>query len=145
MLVSKTNETCSIQVASAKRDFIMTNTLACLAFAIYMESKGEPIKGQEAVAEVILNRSNNKDFPSRPCDVIKQHKQFSWYSRNLDITKEPKNINQEQRQTAVKTANKALNNKTNYTKGSLFFNTRNLGVRYKTKVSPCVIGRHIFY
>lgn len=117
----------------------------CLAFAIYMESKSEPIKGQEAVAEVVLNRSKSNNYPDNPCDVIRQKGQFSWYRRNIDITKEPKKFDKEQWGRAKDIAHKSLNNKTNYTKGSLFFNTRNLGVRYKTKVKPCVIGNHIFY
>lgn len=117
----------------------------CLAFVVYMESKSEPIKGQESVAEVVLNRSQSGKYPSNPCDVIKQRGQFSWYSHKLNITKEPKKVNKEQWKTATEVANKVLNNKTNNTKGSLFFNTRNLGVRYKTKVKPCVIGNHIFY
>lgn len=120
----------------------------CLAFAVYMESKGEPIRGQEAVAEVVLNRTEDVRFPDNPCSVITQHKQFSWYNKNIDITKEPKNKNQGQWNKALEVANKVLNNKTNHTKGSIFFNTKNLGVRYrnyKRDVSPCVIGNHIFY
>lgn len=117
----------------------------CLAFVVYMESKSEPIKGQESVAEVVLNRSKSGNYPDNPCDVIKQKGQFSWYSRKLDITKEPHKYNKEQWKLATSVANKVLKNKTNHTKGSLFFNTKDLGVRYKTKVKPCVIGNHIFY
>lgn len=64
----------------------------CLAFVVYMESKSEPIKGQESVAEVVLNRSQSGKYPRNPCDVIKQRGQFSWYSHKLDITKEPKKL-----------------------------------------------------
>ena len=123
----------------------MSTTLACLAFAIYMESKGEPTVGQEAVGEVVLNRSKQRNYPDNPCGVVRQRNQFSWYNKNIDITKEPNNKNPEQWKKAKIVAERVLNNTTNHTKGSLFFNTKNLGVRYKTKVSPCVIGNHIFY
>ncbi len=44
----------------------------CLAKAIYFESRGEPLKGQVAVAEVILNRRDDPRFPESVCDVVGQ-------------------------------------------------------------------------
>ncbi|MBM1309419.1 cell wall hydrolase [Sulfitobacter mediterraneus] len=44
----------------------------CLAEALYFEARGETVKGQFAVAEVILNRVESKRFPSTPCGVINQ-------------------------------------------------------------------------
>lgn len=46
--------------------------LACLTEAIYFEARGEPINGQIAVAEVILNRVNSPIFPNTVCGVIQQ-------------------------------------------------------------------------
>ena len=45
---------------------------ACLAEAIYFEARGESIKGQFAVAEVILNRVDSRSFPDTVCGVITQ-------------------------------------------------------------------------
>ncbi|MCO6382735.1 MAG: cell wall hydrolase [Vannielia sp.] len=45
---------------------------ACLAEALYHEARGETVKGQFAVAEVILNRASSKAFPSTVCGVIHQ-------------------------------------------------------------------------
>ncbi|MCU9840011.1 cell wall hydrolase [Ruegeria sp. WL0004] len=45
---------------------------ACLAEALYFEARGETVKGQFAVAEVILNRVQSERFPDTPCGVIKQ-------------------------------------------------------------------------
>ena len=42
--------------------------IQCLAGAIYYESKGEPLSGQLAVADVIINRSKSGRFPSDICD-----------------------------------------------------------------------------
>jgi N-acetylmuramoyl-L-alanine amidase len=50
----------------------------CLAGAVYFESKGEPLQGQLAVAEVILNRSKSGRFPASLCGVILQPGQFSF-------------------------------------------------------------------
>jgi N-acetylmuramoyl-L-alanine amidase len=52
--------------------------LKCLATGIYFESKGEPLHGQLAVAEVILNRARSGRFPSDVCKVLTQRGQFSF-------------------------------------------------------------------
>src|SRR6056297_1534459 len=44
----------------------------CLAEALYFEARGETIKGQFAVAEVIMNRVKSGRFPDSICGVIKQ-------------------------------------------------------------------------
>ncbi len=52
--------------------------MECLAGAIYFESKGEPLAGQLAVAEVILNRTKSGRYPTTVCGVVKQPSQFSF-------------------------------------------------------------------
>ena len=44
----------------------------CLAEAIYFEARGEPVAGQFAVAEVILNRVEDRQFPDTICEVVNQ-------------------------------------------------------------------------
>lgn len=44
----------------------------CLATAIYHEARGESIRGQFAVAEVVLNRKENARFPQTVCGVVNQ-------------------------------------------------------------------------
>lgn len=44
----------------------------CLAEALYFEARGESVKGQFAVAEVILNRVDSPNFPGTVCGVIHQ-------------------------------------------------------------------------
>ncbi|MCY4305797.1 MAG: cell wall hydrolase [Aestuariivita sp.] len=48
------------------------NQWACLTEALYFEARGEPVRGQFAVAEVILNRVESVRFPDSICDVIDQ-------------------------------------------------------------------------
>lgn len=50
----------------------------CLSQAIYFESRGETLKGQFAVAEVILNRVDSPLYPKTVCGVVKQGCQFSY-------------------------------------------------------------------
>ena len=44
----------------------------CLTEAIYFEARSELIKGQFAVAEVILNRVDSQKFPNSICGVVNQ-------------------------------------------------------------------------
>ncbi|GAO40075.1 putative hydrolase [Sphingomonas changbaiensis NBRC 104936] len=51
----------------------------CLAASVYFESKGEPLEGQLAVAEVVLNRAKaGGHFPPSVCSVVFQKGQFSF-------------------------------------------------------------------
>jgi hypothetical protein len=53
----------------------------CLANAVYFEARGEPIEGQLAVAEVVLNRAASGRYPADLCQVVKQPWQFSFVQR----------------------------------------------------------------
>jgi len=44
----------------------------CLSEALYFEARGETVRGQFAVAEVIMNRAKSSRFPGTLCGVIKQ-------------------------------------------------------------------------
>lgn len=46
----------------------------CLANAIYFESRSEPINGQIAVAQVVMNRVKNPTYPNSICGVVYQNK-----------------------------------------------------------------------
>lgn len=46
--------------------------LRCLSEALYFEARGETVKGQFAVAEVIMNRVKSTRFPDNVCGVINQ-------------------------------------------------------------------------
>jgi cell wall hydrolase len=50
----------------------------CLATAVYFESMGEPLQGQLAVANVVINRARSGKYPASWCGVVKQKAQFSF-------------------------------------------------------------------
>lgn len=52
--------------------------MRCLATAVYYEAKGEPLEGQLAVAQVIVNRRDSGRFASSLCGVVYQRGQFSF-------------------------------------------------------------------
>ncbi|MCX8996315.1 cell wall hydrolase [Rhizobiaceae bacterium BDR2-2] len=68
----------------------------CLAEGIYFEARGETVKGQAAVAQVILNRVRNPAYPKTICGVVYQNVdwtnacQFSFACDKIkDVVTEP--------------------------------------------------------
>ena len=52
--------------------------LTCLAVAIFFEARGESYQGKEAVANVIINRMEDRRYPNSVCGVVNEHKAFSY-------------------------------------------------------------------
>jgi spore germination cell wall hydrolase CwlJ-like protein len=49
-----------------------------LAVAIFFEARDQPLAGQYAVAEVVMNRVMSDRWPDTICEVVFQPKQFSF-------------------------------------------------------------------
>jgi N-acetylmuramoyl-L-alanine amidase len=113
----------------------------CLAKAVYFESKGEPLNGQLAVAEVIINRAKSGRFANTLCGVVKQPSQFS-FVRGGGF---PAVVNQAMWRQAVGVAQVALNGLWESTApNALFFHARRVSPNWgKTHVAT--VGNHIFY
>jgi hypothetical protein len=68
----------------------------CLAEAVYFESRSEPLRGQVAVAQVVMNRVFSPFYPDNVCDVVYQNKhryqacQFTFACDGIrDVVTEP--------------------------------------------------------
>ncbi|MCA6125093.1 cell wall hydrolase [Bradyrhizobium sp. WSM 1704] len=68
----------------------------CLAEAVYFEARGEAVRGQIAVAQVVLNRAFSGKYPDTVCGVVYQNKhrhyacQFTFACDNVrDVVREP--------------------------------------------------------
>jgi spore germination cell wall hydrolase CwlJ-like protein len=68
----------------------------CLTEVVYFEARGEAVRGQIAVAQVVLNRAFSGFYPSTVCGVVYQNKhrhlacQFTFAcDNNPDVVKEP--------------------------------------------------------
>lgn len=119
---------------------MINETILCLAAVVFHEARGEPQKAQYATLEVVDNRVKSDKFPNTHCGVVKQKSQFSFYKGSLRIpTKEKQSWDH-----AVKVAQNFSKNKTNYTKGSLYFNHQRLGVRFG-KTLKVKLGQHVFF
>ncbi|BAU47643.1 cell wall hydrolase [Sulfurifustis variabilis] len=57
---------------SLSADRVERQNLACLALNVYFEARGEPEAGQQAVAEVTMNRVASRHYPDTVCGVVYQ-------------------------------------------------------------------------
>lgn len=115
--------------------------LSCLAGAVYFESKGEPLSGQLAVANVIINRTNSGRFPRTICGVVKQPGQFS-FIRGGAI---PAIRSAAQYRTAMAIAQVAMDKEwDNPTPGALYFHARRVSPGW-ARPRVATIGNHIFF
>jgi spore germination cell wall hydrolase CwlJ-like protein len=69
----------------------------CLADAVYFEARGEPVRGQMAVAQVVMNRVFSGRYPNNVCGVVYQNANrhlacqftFACEGKNLSRIDEP--------------------------------------------------------
>lgn len=140
------------------RDWLQRVTLrasseqeACLATAIYHEARGESLKGQFAVAEVILNRVASRKFPNTICAVVFQGVrdgryggcQFSFAcDRKPDALRNRNSADLARRiaQVMADGAHRGL------TSGALYFHTTAVRPSWSRRFTQTTqIGAHLFY
>ena len=122
---------------------------ACLAEALYFEARGESVKGQFAVAEVILNRVDSPRFPDTVCAVINQGTgrkyqcQFTYTCDGFkEIINEPRAFKRVGKvaKMMVGGAPRQL------TDGATYYHTRAVSPRWSRKFTRTTsIGEHHFY
>jgi spore germination cell wall hydrolase CwlJ-like protein len=65
----------------------------CLADAVYFEARGEPLRGQQAVAQVVMNRVFSGYYPNNVCGVVYQNAshylscQFTFACEHKDLSR----------------------------------------------------------
>ena len=137
-------EFASLEAAVSAQDesVAVDDDLACLAGAIYFESKGEPLSGQLAVADVIINRTKSGRFPSTICGVVTQPGQFS-FVRGGEVPKI--DLGRRDYRTALAVAQVALSRSwDNPAPDALYFHAKRVSPGWgKAKVAA--IGHHVFF
>jgi len=117
--------------------------IECLAVGVYFESKSEPLAGQLAVGEVIVNRANSGGrFPSTYCGVLFQRGQFS-FVRGRSLPAVPRSSKQWQTAVAIaKIADQDL--KDSAIGKALFFHAKHVSPGWRLK-RVASVGNHVFY
>lgn len=114
------------------------NDLYLLARLVYGEARGEPYKGQVAVAAVVLNRVESSEFPNSVSGVIYQSGAF-------DVVADGQ-INLSPDETAIKAARDAMNG-WDPTGGCLFYYNPATSTNQWMLSKPVLltIGNHSFF
>lgn len=123
---------------------------ACLSEALYFEARGESVKGQFAVAEVILNRAVSPRYPNSVCGVVNQgtgRRNQCQFSYKCDGKKEVFN-EPEARAVTQKIASAVLSGAAprSLTEGATHYHTRAVLPRWaRSFPRVATIGVHYFY
>jgi spore germination cell wall hydrolase CwlJ-like protein len=123
--------------------------LNCLAQAIYYEARGEPLPGQIAVAEVVINRTASKRYPASICEVVFQNDhmrnrcQFSFACDGKTDTP-PQNVAWQTSQSLAVYA--MTDNSLQLTGTATHYHADYVSPGWSRRLEKTVsIGRHIFY
>jgi len=121
----------------------------CLSEALYFEARGESVKGQFAVAEVILNRVKSSKFPGSVCAVVNQgtgKRNRCQFSYTCDGN--PENINEPAAYRSVGKIARALLDGAprNLTVGATYYHNHTVRPRWsKVFTRTASIDGHLFY
>lgn len=121
----------------------------CLSEALYFEARGETVKGQFAVAEVILNRVDSDRFPGSACGVIHQGTGKKFQCQFTYTCDGQKEVIREKRawDRVAKVARLALDRRVpDLTKGATHYHTTAVNPSWsRVYTKTALIGQHIFY
>ena len=126
----------SVKAASSSATIVSADH-RLLAKLVYAEARGEPYKGQVAVAAVVLNRVASSSFPNTISGVVYQRNAFTCVN-NGSINNTPDN-------SCIRAALDALNG-WDPTGGCLYYYNPKTAVDdwIRTRTTKTVIGRHNF-
>ncbi len=119
----------------------------CLKTALYFEARGETLKGQFAVAEVILNRVDSPAYPKTVCGVVGQSGGGSCqFSYNCDGARDVMQ-DEEAAEVAGRIARVMLDGAPRaLTAGATHFHTRAVRPSWAKRFpQTAAIGAHLFY
>ena len=111
----------------------------CLAKAVFFEARGEPLEGQLAVAQVIINRVASGHYADSVCGVVDQPGQFTFARRSVNTVSPDYRIAQAiaviaQAQRWLQVAPRAMS-----------FHATRVNVAWGNMQRVSRIGNHVFY
>ena len=118
--------------------------MQCLAQAVYFESRGEPLSGQLAVAQVVINRAESSLFPDDYCSVVTQRAQFSFVRAGAIPAPKTSSAAWQKAKAIARIAHQDLWH--SEADDALYFHAHSVKPRWaRTKTARATIDSHIFY
>lgn len=127
---------------SSHTQTLSNKQIECLVLNAYFESRGQGVKGMQAVTWVVLNRTKHPAYPSTPCAVIYSPKQFSWWNGKTPQIKEKEAYAKAERVVEGVLSGKLKDN----TNSSTHFHSTRIKPVWVNRLSyTTTIGSHCFY
>jgi len=131
-------------VSAMPRDAALSREMECLAGAIYFEARGEPLAGQLAVGQVVVNRSESGRYPPDYCGVVYQRSQFSFVRGGRMPSIDRSSMAWHRASAIARIAHQGLWD--SQAGDSLYFHARYVRPSWsRTKIARATIDSHIFY
>lgn len=106
----------------------------CIAWVLHDEARGEPLRGQRAVYDVVKRRMKKRNLTA--CEVVKQPYQFSGYKRGMELAADEDML---QRLSKVRKIPPVAPN-------ASYFHSKQVKPSWKDKMKRVLsIGNHVFY
>lgn len=119
--------------------------IMCLAIAIYFEARGEPLDGQFAVAEVILNRVEDRRYPDDICSVVFDDYQFSFANGNTTPSLPDPRVDPSAKRS-IRVAKESLDNGPVLGITSTHYHEKSVSPSWRKKFDlDGSYGNHVFY
>lgn len=128
---------------------MITAPILCLAAAIYFEARSEPVAGQFAVAEVVMNRVDHPRHPNTVCAVVREDRgpkphdcQFSFMCDG-----KPERIREwDAFYRALDIAERVIEERTSFTDGAIYYHTTAVSPSWSRNLPVSAeIGDHVFF
>ena len=130
----------------------MISSIACIALTVFFEARSEPLEGQVAVANTIINRAKSPHFPDTPCEVVQQGRYWQGHPLRHQChfsywcDGKPEVIDDEQAYTVALSIAVNWRNLVDVTGGATYYHRDDVQPYWLNSDSPKrQIGRHIFY
>lgn len=127
----------------------------CIVETLYYEARSEGLQGLLAVASVLQERKQHKDYPETYCKISKQYKQFSFRQENKPSAKalersvgalQSKDVEMLQQSKAIADSMLLGAFRGILPKGTVFYHAKYVKPVWSKKMHKvAAIGQHVFY